>query len=85
MVWLGFNCILQCEEAIQQNTLVKYAAKWVEQLNETFTLLRENLSSAQLINIESQIILDIHGNAPIWFHSSTTNHRMQSHTNMKNR
>lgn len=56
------NLLFQCEEAIQQNALAKYAAKWGEQLNDTTILLHENLSSAQLMNIESQIILDIHGN-----------------------
>lgn len=52
----------QCEEAIPQNSLQQLAAKQTAQLNETKTLLSENLTAAHMMNIESQIILDIHGN-----------------------
>lgn len=52
---------MQTEDAINANTLIKYATKCNENIADTIALIRESLSPGVLINLESLLILDIQG------------------------
>lgn len=56
-----FNNILQTEDAINSNTLIKYATKYSENIDDCIALICESLSPGTLINLESLLILDIQG------------------------
>lgn len=51
----------QTIDAINGNTLMKYSLKFNEYIDQTVAIICGNLSPAEQINIESLLILDIHG------------------------
>lgn len=53
--------ILQMEDAIAGNTLIKYQTKCNDNIADVMALLRETVSTGVLINLESLLILDIQG------------------------
>lgn len=53
--------ILQTEDAINSNTLIKYATKYGECIDDNIALICGSLSPGALINLESLLILDIQG------------------------
>lgn len=52
---------LQTEDAINSNTLIKYAAKYNKYIDDDVGVIGGNLSAAVLINIEALLILEVHG------------------------
>lgn len=52
---------MQTEDAISSNTLIKYAMKYNKYIDDDVGLIGGDLSAAVLINIESLLILEVHG------------------------
>lgn len=53
--------IWQTEDAINSNTLIKYATKYNKYIDDDVDIIGGNLSAAVHINIESLLILEVHG------------------------